>query len=235
MQPLTGAAILHVITRSEPAWLDRIVHWYDTEHLHERVAMPRFLSARRFVDIKDPVRSLAVYELEDPGALETPAYLESRTNPDPRSAEIASHFTSERGIYQQFYPETGAIVHGGAQAAGPSTGGAILNVFAAIEPGWEDEVNRWYVEEHIPQLLAIEGFLSARRYQAVQDIYAQVTLYDLAHPDSLQTDAFKQGTKQVSAWTTRLQPHVTFHSGIFRQAHPARGFYTVPPDQRRRE
>lgn len=235
MLPLTGAAILHVITSAEPAWLDRITHWYDTEHLGERVAMPRFLSARRFVDVKDPLRSLAVYEMEDPGALETPAYLASRTTPDASSLEMSSHFVSERAIYRQFYPETGAIVHGGAQAAGPGTGGAILNVFATVEPGWVDDVNRWYVEEHIPQLLGIEGFLSARRYQAVQGKYAFVTLYDLAHPDVLKSDAFKQGTKEVSAWTTRLQPHVTYHSGIFRQVHPARGFYTVPPDKRLRE
>ena len=32
-------------------------------------------------------------------------------------------------------------------------------------PEQEDEYNRWYVEEHFPDVLAVEGFEVARRYK----------------------------------------------------------------------
>jgi hypothetical protein len=36
-------------------------------------------------------------------------------------------------------------------------------------PEQEDEFNRWYVEEHFPDVLAVEGFTLARRY-ALSDV-----------------------------------------------------------------
>ena len=32
-------------------------------------------------------------------------------------------------------------------------------------PEQEDEYNRWYVEEHFPDVLAVSGFQAARRYE----------------------------------------------------------------------
>lgn len=49
--------------------------WYDTEHMPQRRSMPGFLSAARWECVSGWPRWLALYDLESPGALETPQYL----------------------------------------------------------------------------------------------------------------------------------------------------------------
>jgi hypothetical protein len=46
--------------------------WYDSEHLPERLAIPGFRSARRWVHERT---YLATYELDSPQVLKSPAYL----------------------------------------------------------------------------------------------------------------------------------------------------------------
>jgi hypothetical protein len=48
--------------------------WYEREHLTERMALPGFLRARRFTALEGSPKYLALYDLESPAALETPAY-----------------------------------------------------------------------------------------------------------------------------------------------------------------
>jgi hypothetical protein len=47
-------------------------------------------------------------------------------------------------------------------------GTGLLMVWADIDPEFEAEYHRWYDEEHIAHLLAVPGFLSAGRYQALK-------------------------------------------------------------------
>ena len=51
--------------------------WYDTEHLPERLAIPGFRSARRWVADCAPGEGkyLATYELDSPAVLQSPAYI----------------------------------------------------------------------------------------------------------------------------------------------------------------
>ncbi len=39
-----------------------------------------------------------------------------------------------------------------------------------VDPGAEDEYDRWYREVHIPELLAVPGFAGARRYRIREDL-----------------------------------------------------------------
>jgi len=48
-------------------------------------------------------------------------------------------------------------------------GTGLLMVWADVPANREDEFNRWYNEEHVPERLAVPGFLSAARYEAVRD------------------------------------------------------------------
>jgi hypothetical protein len=53
-------------------------------------------------------------------------------------------------------------------------------VKASITPEQEDAFNRWYNEEHCPQLLQFRGAVSARRYKAIlgEDEYQYMALYE---------------------------------------------------------
>jgi hypothetical protein len=44
----------------------------------------------------------------------------------------------------------------------------ILAVHSNPVPGKESEYNRWYNEEHLPAVLKVPGFKSARRYRLTQ-------------------------------------------------------------------
>ncbi|TDC88539.1 DUF4286 family protein [Actinomadura sp. 7K507] len=41
------------------------------------------------------------------------------------------------------------------------------------------EFNRWYDEVHLPEVLAIEGFVTARRYTPAEDEDPYITQYEL--------------------------------------------------------
>ena len=50
-------------------------------------------------------------------------------------------------------------------------GQAIFMVYTdLIDPKYEEEFNAWYNTEHLPELLALPGFLDAARYVAAASI-----------------------------------------------------------------
>ena len=61
-------------------------------------------------------------------------------------------------------------------------------VKASITPEQEEAFNRWYNEEHCPQLLEFEGALSARRYRAIlgEDAYRYMAVYEFANEAAFQ-------------------------------------------------
>jgi hypothetical protein len=46
-------------------------------------------------------------------------------------------------------------------------------------PDRADEYNRWYDEVHLPEVLALDGFVSARRYAPVGDDGPYITEFEL--------------------------------------------------------
>jgi antibiotic biosynthesis monooxygenase (ABM) superfamily enzyme len=54
-------------------------------------------------------------------------------------------------------------------------------VKATIPPDKEAAFNRWYNEEHVPQVLQFPGLVSARRYKSLEgeDKYQYMAVYEL--------------------------------------------------------
>ena len=46
-------------------------------------------------------------------------------------------------------------------------------------PDVVDEYNRWYNDVHIPEVLALDGFVSARRYAPIDDDGPYITEFEL--------------------------------------------------------
>ena len=44
-------------------------------------------------------------------------------------------------------------------------GGTILVVMMEVDQGHEEDFNRWYNDEHLPERLEIPGYVSARRFK----------------------------------------------------------------------
>jgi len=82
----------------------------------------------------------------------------------------------------------------------------LLAVWTDIAPEAEREFNEWYNTEHIPQLLGVPGFLSGRRYQAVEGEPKYLALYELTGPEVLKSDAFRQVRESPTAWSKKMIP-----------------------------
>lgn len=82
----------------------------------------------------------------------------------------------------------------------------LLLVMIDVDPAHEEEFNRWYTEEHLPERLACPGFLSARRFVAVEGEPKYLALYDLESPEVLQSEAY-QKIYGPSGWTQRISKH----------------------------
>jgi hypothetical protein len=87
----------------------------------------------------------------------------------------------------------------------------LLLVMADIDPANENDFNRWYEEEHLAERMAIPGFLTARRFTAVEGAPKYLALYDLESLDVLKSEAYRHIVGPgKSAWTRRIEP--LFHN-----------------------
>ena len=97
-------------------------------------------------------------------------------------------------------------------------GTGLLVVWTDIAPDYEADFNKWYNEEHIPQLLGVPGFQTGRRYQAIDGSPKYAAIYQLADENVLKSDAFRAVREKPTAWTEKLVPQFrNTQRGIFRQ------------------
>ena len=83
---------------------------------------------------------------------------------------------------------------------------ALLLFMTDIDPKNEDDFNRWYEEEHLAERLAIPGFITARRFQAVEGRPKYLAIYDLESPDVLQSAPYLHVVGAgKSSWTKRME------------------------------
>lgn len=71
-------------------------------------------------------------------------------------------------------------------------------------PGWEEELDRWYAEEHLPALAAVPGCARAARLRNLDGGPRSHAFYELASPEVLQTPAWL--AVRASAWSGRIRP-----------------------------
>jgi hypothetical protein len=102
-----------------------------------------------------------------------------------------------------------------------------------VPPEIEAEWNKWYDTEHIPNRLNKPGFLSARRFIAIEGEYKYLTLYDLNSLDALTSEAYLK----LRDWEASLPPE-SFEAmtprlpdcsrGIYEQIYPEQEEYQIP-------
>lgn len=78
--PLSGKGMLVNFMNVDPANEQDFNRWYDKEHLAERVAIPGFLEARRYVAAEAAQKYLGIYTTETFDVLDSPAYRERLAN-----------------------------------------------------------------------------------------------------------------------------------------------------------
>ena len=96
-----------------------------------------------------------------------------------------------------------------------------LLVMMQPPPALEDEFNAWYDSEHIPERLAVPGFLTGLRFVCLDGHPRYLALYDLERYEVLQSPAYRKvGYDQASPWTRRVTSRVKVWRYAGRQVVP---------------
>jgi hypothetical protein len=73
----------------------------------------------------------------------------------------------------------------------------------------EEEFNAWYDFEHLPQRLALPGFLSGERYVCLQGAPKYVAIYDLADTEVITgRDYLAEAGQHFTPWSKRMLARV---------------------------
>lgn len=104
---MTRLGLLLTLTEPPAAMEEEFNAWYDEEHLAERLAIPGFRSATRWVADVPPGQGkyLATYELDSVKVLSSPAYLERFQNQTPWSRRcLGKAVVFKRWVCEQVEP-----------------------------------------------------------------------------------------------------------------------------------
>ena len=141
-----AAMVLFYDFEGDPAGHDT---WHSREHLHERLSVPGFLRASRWVSTGAGPRCLVIYEVDDVAVATSPAYLERLEHPTPWTAAVMPRF---RGMTRGF----GHVV----AASGHGLGAAALAVRFEPEPGAGERLSGWIAQHVLPAVSAVPGIMS---------------------------------------------------------------------------
>jgi hypothetical protein len=129
--------------------------WHTRQHFPERVGIPGFLRAQRWVSRSPGPRYFVVYEVADIDVLSSAAYNERLNNPTAWTTAMMPHF---RGMVRGFcHVETS---HGSVLGA---TG---LAVRYAPEPGKSEELQHWLEHKLAFDLMQRPGLCSIHRLRS---------------------------------------------------------------------
>jgi len=182
------------------AHADEFHDWYDHEHIPERLRVPGFLNAERWIDEANPTIHVATYDLDSPAVLASAPYRavggDNQTVWTKRVTAMCRRIMRYEG--EQLRP---------GDLTAPAAAAALLVASMNVDPAVEADFNAWYNTEHLPQLAAVPGVLAARRYHA-SDTGSErryLALYHLADANVSRSDAWARAAN--TPWTERMRPH----------------------------
>ncbi|WP_187272262.1 DUF4286 family protein [Zeimonas arvi] len=81
---------------------------------------------------------------------------------------------------------------------------AQLCIWTDVDPAWELDFNRWYDREHMQERVAIPGFQSARRFQALGECPRPwLALYYTDTLDVFRSEPYRKAFANQTEWSLR--------------------------------
>jgi hypothetical protein len=190
-----GNGLLAVWMEPPPEHEDDFNRWYDDEHLPERMAIPGFLSARRYESLAGEPKYIALYYLEDLGVLGGDAYQKVRANATPWTRKVMDY------VKHNIRREYELLLSVGESPPEPAPFVYIVGLETA--PEHEDELNRWYNQEHLAALGGVPGVFSARRYKSKEGTPRYLAVYEWDAPEIREGKAWQKAAE--TPWTVRMR------------------------------
>jgi len=123
--------------------------WHTHEHFPERLSIPGFRRASRWVATEGRPRYLVIYEVRSVDVLSGSPYLERLNNPSPWTTRMMPNF---RGMVRGFCDV--------ASSSGSALGHALLSMRLSAVPGRQEELRRWLAGEVLAGIAARPGIAS---------------------------------------------------------------------------
>jgi hypothetical protein len=184
-----------LFVHSSPGTVDlaEFTDWYDNEHVPARLALDGFGAVNRFRAADSLIPEwLATYEVK-PGTLDGAAYKAVWEQASAREKRIMSSATIDRRLYAP-------ISDSGATAEAPPV---LMAVSMSVPESAEADMEAWYVEEHIPMLLAVPGWRRSRRYVLTSgDGPKYLSLHEIDSPESFDRPEYKAAIS--TPWRNRV-------------------------------
>ena len=135
--------LLLTLTEPPPAMEEEFNAWYDHEHLAERLAIPGFRSAQRWVADVPPgaVKYLATYECSSVHDLAAPGYLKLLANQTPWTQAVMARFTRFNRLTLRVQID---LAHG--------VGGAVAAVRFVPDPRKRMALSAWLQKTVLPKV-----------------------------------------------------------------------------------
>lgn len=147
---LRGKGMLIVFTEVKPRDERDFNEWYNREHIDERVNLPGFHRARRYVALRGSPKYLATYECDSVNDLATPGYLALLANQTPWTQAVMARFTLFHRLTLRIQID---LTHG--------EGGAVTVVRFVPDPARRRELSKWLRETVLPRATKRPGMLGA--------------------------------------------------------------------------
>ncbi len=128
--------------------------WHTYEHLHERLSIPGFLRATRWVAGSGAPKYMVIYEVSGTDVATSSAYLARLNNPTPWTASMMGRF---RGMVRGFCTVVAS--------SGSGLGNAAAAVRFSPVKGQESNLKNWLAQEVIPVMASRRGMASVQLLQ----------------------------------------------------------------------
>jgi pimeloyl-ACP methyl ester carboxylesterase len=187
--------------------LDQFHEWYNNEHGPTRLRLPQiFANGLRYqaVDGQQP-EFLATYDVTDMAHLETETYLTLRANRSPREAATIGQVDVSRYFYDLVHVKESPLFMPVEKLTDEEAEGLVaVNTEITLKdtPEAKDLFKKWFIEEHIPFLSKIPGWLRSRLFVTSSlepDLPIKfLTFHDFAKDNGLQ--AAEQKAASDGSW-----------------------------------
>ena len=148
--PLHGKGMLIVFNQVKARDERDFNEWYNREHIDERVDLPGFHRARRYVAERGSPKYLATYECDTVQDLAAPGYLKLLANQTPWTQSVMARFTRFNRLTLRVQVD---LAHG--------AGGAVAAVRFVPDPRKRKSLVAWLQQTVLPQAIARPGMVGA--------------------------------------------------------------------------
>ena len=148
--PLHGKGMLITLTQVAARDERDFNEWYNREHIDERVNLPGFRRARRYVAVRATPKYVATYECDTVADLATPGYLRLLANQTPWTKSVMARFTHFQRLTLRIQVDQ---THG--------VGGGLAAVRFVPDPRRRKALVEWLSVQTFPKLIRRPGMIGA--------------------------------------------------------------------------